>query len=1094
MMRLPRIDDALVVGHFDSVTLARGRRYAQDDRVLNVRWDPQANALTGVVQGTADAPYRCMVLFHPSATRPQILAATCSCPMRGDCKHVAAVLIMATRMDSDDAHDASSLWRSRLADVLARDRRTLAARSDEHPLGLQFRVSPPTPSSRAHVGDAHSKLEVRPVVLGKKGRWVLGGVNWQNLGYSHEAGTRQQRVLLRQLAGLHAIDFPYSGNGSWLQLERVNAPLLWTVLREIAAGGIALVNDDREQTPVIIVDAEASAGIDIVDHDGELAMSVPVVLEGQQCDPRRLGFIGHPATGIFMWAESLQGMPSAIRLARLTTSLDEALARLATQTDVVIPPDAVNEFTGDVLPLLRAQHDITSSDGSFTLPDLPRPVIELHIQHFGQARAEVSWAWRYVRADQEPTEAPRVGLWSERSRDLEAWRDAGEEQRILASLDWLITDFPHLGVPTAKGHRLASIGVLTGMPMLSFVLNALPRLQADGQVVVTTGGDVMNYRAADALPQIAVAANERPGNRDWLDLAITVTVDDEAVPFDELFRALAADEEILVLASGTYVRLDIPELARLRSLIEEARSLQEHARDGLGISRYHVDLWAELEQIGVVDVQAAAWREALRSLTDADRIPARALPSIVQATLRPYQHDGYSWLSHLRDHDLGGILADDMGLGKTLQVIALVAEERARSTMPSPPWLVVAPASVVHNWAAELQRFAPTLRVVTLQQTTAKRATALASEMRDADVVVVSYAIFRLDFDEFDKHEFRGLVLDEAQFVKNHQSKAYGCARRLRASFKVAVTGTPMENNLMELWSLLSITAPGLFPSPKRFAEYYQRPIERDGDDERLALLRRRIAPFMLRRTKEDVAADLPPKQEQVLELDLHPRHRKIYDMQLQRERQRVLGLLDEMDANRFQIFQSLTLLRQLSLDASLVDEKNVGIPSAKLDALMEMLEDVIAEGHRVLVFSQFTRYLALARERLDGAGIRYAYLDGRTRKRADAIEHFRSGSAPVFLISLKAGGFGLNLTEADYVVLLDPWWNPATEAQAVDRAHRIGQERAVMVYRLVSRDTIEEKVMALKAEKAALFEGVMGDSAAGGVGLTAEDIRDLLA
>jgi SNF2 family DNA or RNA helicase len=378
-------------------------------------------------------------------------------------------------------------------------------------------------------------------------------------------------------------------------------------------------------------------------------------------------------------------------------------------------------------------------------------------------------------------------------------------------------------------------------------------------------------------------------------------------------------------------------------------------------------------------------------------------------------------------------------------------------------------------------------------ETTKRRGSGIVTDAEDADVVVVSYTLFRIDIDEFASRSWGGLILDEAQFVKNRQSQGYACARRLDAPVKFAITGTPMENNLMELWSLLSITAPGLFPNPKRFAEFYQRPIEREGDDERLALLRRRIRPFLLRRTKEEVAAELPAKVEQVLELDLHPRHRRIYDTRLQRERQKVLGLLGDMDANRIQIFQSLTMLRQLSLDASLVDDAHAGIPSAKLDALLEMLDDVVAEGHRVLVFSQFTRYLALAKSRLESAGIRYAYLDGRTRNRGRVIEEFRTGSVPVFLISLKAGGFGLNLTEADYVVLLDPWWNPATEAQAVDRAHRIGQDRQVMVYRLVSRDTIEEKVMALKAEKAALFAGVLSDSAARGTGLTADDIRDLL-
>jgi SNF2 family DNA or RNA helicase len=249
----------------------------------------------------------------------------------------------------------------------------------------------------------------------------------------------------------------------------------------------------------------------------------------------------------------------------------------------------------------------------------------------------------------------------------------------------------------------------------------------------------------------------------------------------------------------------------------------------------------------------------------------------------------------------------------------------------------------------------------------------------------------------------------------------------------------------------------------------------------------------MLRRTKEQVATDLPDKQEQILELDLLPKHQRIYQTHLQRERQKVLGLIGDMNKNRIAIFRSLTVLRQAALDVSLVDEKYAGTPSTKLDALMEMLDDIVEDGHRVLVFSQFTRFLGLARARIKAAGIEHAYLDGRTRKREAVIDGFRSGKAPVFLISLKAGGFGLNLTEADYCILLDPWWNPATEAQAVDRVHRIGQTRKVMVYRLVAKETIEEKVMALKAKKAALFADVMDAGGLESGALSAEDIRGLL-
>jgi SNF2 family DNA or RNA helicase len=307
------------------------------------------------------------------------------------------------------------------------------------------------------------------------------------------------------------------------------------------------------------------------------------------------------------------------------------------------------------------------------------------------------------------------------------------------------------------------------------------------------------------------------------------------------------------------------------------------------------------------------------------------------------------------------------------------------------------------------------------------------------------------------------------------------------------MSGTPIENNLMELWSLLSITAPGLFARPDRFGEHYRVPIEKQGDTDRLAQLRRRIRPLLLRRTKEQVASDLPDKQEQVLELDLNPKHKKLYQTYLQRERQKVLGLLDDMTKNRFEIFRSLTLLRQASLAVSLVDAEHAGVPSTKLDTLMELLEDIVGDGHRVLVFSQFTRFLNLARDRIRTAGIDHCYLDGQTRNRPAVIADFREGQAPVFLISLKAGGFGLNLTEADYCILLDPWWNPATEAQAVDRVHRIGQTRKVMVYRLVAKDTLEEKVMALKQKKAALFSNVMDGGGFESGAMTAADIRDLL-
>ncbi|MBG6213443.1 superfamily II DNA or RNA helicase [Cryobacterium sp. CAN_C3] len=589
-------------------------------------------------------------------------------------------------------------------------------------------------------------------------------------------------------------------------------------------------------------------------------------------------------------------------------------------------------------------------------------------------------------------------------------------------------------------------------------------------------------------PRLVITTIETD-QRDWFDLGVIVTIGEITVPFGPLFTALATGQTRLKLVDNSYLSLQQPEFERLHELIDEARALQEW-ETGLRISRYQASLWSDFEDLADETVSAVSWRAAAAGLKDPSGVDPIVLPDTVHATLRPYQQEGFAWLAFLWQHQLGGVLADDMGLGKTLQTLALLVH--ATESKPG-PFLVVAPTSVVANWLNEATRFTPGLRVRTLMATESKSRTRIADTATDADVLITSYALFRLEFEAYQAVTWAGLILDEAQFVKNRTSRAYACAKELDTPFKLAITGTPLENNLMDLWSLFSIVAPGLFASARKFTEDYVRPVTRGEGPQRLAKLRRRIRPLLLRRTKEVVARDLPPKQEQELQIALNPAHQKLYDTFLQRERQKLYGLIEELDKNRFIIFRSLTLLRLLSLDASLVDQKFAGVRSSKLDALFEQLDDVIAEGHKALIFSQFTSFLKRAAARLDAQGVPYCYLDGSTLRRSEVIDRFKSGAAPVFLISLKAGGFGLNLTEADYVFLLDPWWNPATEAQAVDRTHRIGQTRNVMVYRMVATGTIEEKVVALQKQKAQLFTAVLDDDAMFSTALTAEDIRGLL-
>ncbi|HEY2213894.1 MAG TPA: SNF2-related protein, partial [Acidimicrobiales bacterium] len=748
---------------------------------------------------------------------------------------------------------------------------------------------------------------------------------------------------------------------------------------------------------------------------------------------------------------------------------------------VDVPSHDEKRFLSVFVPQLRRRVPVSSSDGSIDIPELRPSVLVLRITTGDDHRLGLEW-FRSAKGEDW-----REDLWDTSSRG--AQRSA--ENELIETATLLVNAIPEIFERTSHGIRLAPVSRLSGMTAVRFATDFLPTLESTEGIRVERIGALPDYKEVDDAPVVSLGGTEATEN-DWFDLTVSVTVGGENVPFAELFVALAAGQSHLILPSGTYFSLDRDELRELSRLIAEARGLQDARSDGIRLSRFQASLWEDFLRLGVVTAQASQWEDSIRALASAADRSEHAPPASLHATLRPYQLTGFNWLAFLYEHRLGGVLADDMGLGKTLQALALMCHTKERG-LTSDPYLVVAPTSVVGNWASECHRFAPDLKVVTVIETGRRRGSTLADMATDVDVVITSYSLFRMEYEEYAAVRWAGLFLDEAQFAKNRLSQTYQKAKTLPVPFKVAMSGTPIENNLMELWSLLSIAAPGLFSNPERFAEYYRVPIEKGADNERLDQLRRRVRPLMLRRTKEQVASDLPDKQEQILELDLNPKHKKVYQTYLQRERQKVLGLLDDMTKNRFAIFRSLTLLRQASLDVSLVDDTHVGIPSTKLDALMEMLDDIVSDGHRVLVFSQFTRFLNLARERLEKAGIEHCYLDGQTRNRPAVINEFREGAAPVFLISLKAGGFGLNLTEADYCILLDPWWNPATEAQAVDRIHRIGQTRKVMVYRLVAKDTLEEKVMALKEKKAALFSNVMDGGGFESGAMTAADIRELL-
>jgi superfamily II DNA or RNA helicase len=1098
---VPCDDEAELVRLLGAPTVQRGSHYAQAGAVRSLAWNGAHTTGYAHVEGSEVRPYVVSVTVTRAGGRISRVQGTCSCPMRANCKHVAAFLISdstaraATAAATPTTPTASAPspaavpdWEQQLRSALSPALNAPALPATA--VALQFVLSAPA-GSPSQPGAA---VRLRPMLLGSSGRWVKTGISWQNLTalrYSADLRSRHQEALLGELLGMvSGSHHYYYGAPDAIDLKSLSRRI-WPLLSDCRAAGVALIGAGRDGAPIVLHTELARAGWDASRASADLRLQ-PVITVGGLDVPRDEALaLGDPAHGLaWLSHRDASGNPLAtptLHLAQVAGSAVDLLTLLAAPTLTVAAAEEAR-FLATYYPLLRRSVELISRDGSVELPEPAPPRLHLTVRHEPHHETVLSWAWVGGDAD---TDESRL-LWP--ADGEHTFRDVEDERSRLTAVaavlghehrDQLLEPIDSGWVPLAKAS-------LAGMATVRFVQGTLPRLAELPDLDITVIGEPADYHEATEAPEVRFDSKNQQ-EHDWFDLAVTVVVDGQTVPFRDLFIALAAEREFLVLASGTYFRLDRPELAALAALIAESRDLTDSPPGIVRVHRSQTGVWDELEELGELDAAAGAFRASAQALLAAlDGAQPRALPAGFTAQLRPYQQQGYNWLAQLFSVGLGGVLADEMGLGKTLQVLALICHAVETRSVDT-PFLVVAPTSVVSNWASECARFTPGLRVVTIAETDKRRPEALAALHERADIVVTSYALFRLEFEQYQALHWAGLLLDEAQVVKNHLSKAHGCARLLKTPFKLAITGTPFENHLTELWALFAIAAPGLLSGVKQFEEHYRWPIERGRDGERMAALQRRTGPLMLRRTKDAVLKDLPDKQEQVIELDLLPAHRKMYMTHLHRERRKVLGLLGDMDRNRFEIFRSLTLLRQASLDPSLVDPRYAKLPSTKLNAVTEQLVEIADSGHRVLVFSQFTRFLTRVRDRLDEQGVAHCYLDGKTRRRAEVISRFKTGDAPVFLISLKAGGFGLNLTEADFCIVLDPWWNPAAEAQAVDRAHRIGQTQKVMVYRLVAKETIEQRVMELKESKAQLFASMMdGDEFRAG-SLSAADVATLL-
>ena len=714
------------------------------------------------------------------------------------------------------------------------------------------------------------------------------------------------------------------------------------------------------------------------------------------------------------------------------------------RTPITIPAAAVADFMRKELPMLAGYFACEGVD--FEIPqDLP------------------------------PPQTPRFHLVLEGSLSFLAARFVGpSDENRLRSHGFTGPDSK--GEMALKGERNT----------LTFFATVLPKLEKEWKVEIGERFQHVTRNVERIEPRMAV----KSFGETWFDLSCELgTSSGEQFSRSEISRLLESGQSHVKRPNGKIVVFDPAMLDDFNQLLRDTNPEQRtpglfrlQKRQAGSIQAFAEDTGMNIQG----DPSWQRWANATRNLEQLTPVPLGSL----EETLRSYQKHGVYWLHFLAQNNFGGILADEMGLGKTLQALAFL-----RTLQGQGPSLIVCPSSLIFNWNAEALRWTPDLKIVVIEGP--KRAEEI-SRIPTADLVITSYPLLRVDIEHHRQFTYAAVILDEAQNIKNPDSQNAQAATALRAKHKFVLTGTPVENSVRDLWSLMNFILPGYLGSRKEFKERYEGPISSQPDAPEQQRLSRRIAPFLLRRTKNLVAKELPEKLEQVVWCELAGPQREIYTKLAETTRRQLSELSGAADQkkSRMVMLTALLRLRQAACDARLLGMENPpedAEASAKLDMLEELIQEAVDGGHRVLVFSQFVTMLGHIRSRLEAADITYCYLDGQSRDRAEQVQKFQAGQTPVFLISLKAGGTGLNLTAADTVIHFDPWWNPAVEAQATDRAHRIGQKKVVTSYKLIARGTVEEKILTLQAKKKSMIAATIESEQPMMDGLTLQEIQSLL-
>ncbi|NCP85840.1 DEAD/DEAH box helicase family protein [bacterium] len=740
-----------------------------------------------------------------------------------------------------------------------------------------------------------------------------------------------------------------------------------------------------------------------------------------------------------------------------------------------IPAEEKDIFLENYLPGLAAQFTLTGSGINVReITEQPQPRLYL------EEKNSILNVW--LKFGYEKFEVPYESRIPETSSTYDV--ETATFTRIFRAADVekaAFSQVSNFGLKRVTG-SVGLFNLRAKVDVIDFLMHYVPKAVAAGFEVYGEE-NIKNVRINRHQPTISFNISS---GIDWFDLNTVIQYGDLPVALKDMRRALKRRENYIKLGDGTLGEVPQEWLDRYKHLF----NLGEETEDGLRFSNQQVTLLDQLlgesERVNSDD-EFKRRRERLREFTS---ITPQSLPQNLTAELRPYQKAGVDWLHFLREYQFGGCLADDMGLGKTVQVLAFLQAIKEKNEANKAA-LVVVPKSLLTNWQREIEKFTPGLRALEYHGYAREKDTSVFDQY---DLVITTYGVVIKDIELLRGYRFHYAILDESQAIKNPVSQSAKACRLLLADHRLVMTGTPVENSSFELWSQFAFLNPGLLGNLDYFKSEIGGPIERDANADTAQLLRKMVYPFILRRTKEQVAPELPPRTERVIYGEMEPAQRKIYTYTRERYRQALLGLIDGEGVNnaRMKILEGLLRLRQICIHPLLVDKTYRG-ESAKFEMLLENIETLLSEGHKALIFSQFVETLKLLRAELDSRNIHYAYLDGQTNNRQEQVDAFQSDQAlPLFLISLKAGGVGLNLTAADYVIHIDPWWNPAVEMQASDRAHRIGQDKPVFVYKYILRDSVEEKILQLQERKKNLVEQLITTDGSFFKNITAEDVKAL--